>query len=453
MVKRIYGLDFYRGLAILFMLFFHGFQMYEGSYDNYVSGMESNPIVPVFRFLARWAGLFVFISGYGNAISMYERLATGKKKPKNLFNEALVTGIWLILLEHLTALFIERKHQGGGIYDLDEGPWHYSVLGGLIETKKFQLPTIYSTVINMGALAMLGSCLIIIGIILPLLFRNGGYKHNFRNLVILGALGVLVTVISPFTVEKLRPLWINTISEERYGAAVALSFIVGDTHALCPMLAYCIFGTMFGIASVNNYSRGKVVWLSIPTAIIFIVIGIIQFSIYGEPPMGQILRTVPSQSMYLQLGLMFILVTVLYWVQMGTPTTPLYRMYASVFVRRFGNNSLTIYITEGIFSTFLKCIILDTLFPGWAKNMVFIVIYSFALIIIWTNLLKLWERVDYKGSFEWMTAGLKSFFAGHKERVSVRALLKETQPTNSESTDPSIEDQSDPSTISSSNPS
>ena len=60
--RRIDGLDFLRGLAILFMVFFHNFQFYEGDLNAVADSLTGNPIAQIIEFISRWASLYLVMS-------------------------------------------------------------------------------------------------------------------------------------------------------------------------------------------------------------------------------------------------------------------------------------------------------------------------------------------------------------------------------------------------------
>ena len=59
--NRIVGLDGLRGIAIIFMAFFHNFEFYSGDLNNYAASVANNPIAIVIKFLGRGAGLMKII--------------------------------------------------------------------------------------------------------------------------------------------------------------------------------------------------------------------------------------------------------------------------------------------------------------------------------------------------------------------------------------------------------
>ena len=69
---------------------------------------------------------------------------------------------------------------------------------------------------------------------------------------------------------------------------------------------------------------------------------------------------------------------------------------------------------EALLGTLIKVMILDQIFPYWSKSMLLAFGYGFFLIVIWNYLLIYWEKYDFTGSWEWMSAKLISLLQGSK---------------------------------------
>lgn len=421
--RRIEGLDFLRGLAILFMVFFHNFQFYEGELNSVADSLEGNPIAQIVEFISRWASIFAVISCYAHAVQIGARYHYKQEKFAQIFKEAVITGLWLIFLERVLGAFFSRPSRGGGLYDFDEGPTQHSILTSWIATGSFHLPTFYSMVYAVGALNLMGWSLILSTLLLGILFRNKGIKRPVRNIIIIFTVAVTILIISPVLIEKLRPLWIEAMMEDKIALALFYGFFVGDAHPILPFFGYALFGTIFGIATSAEIPRKKMAAFGLTTGSVGIVLGTVGYIRYGAPPVAHILRTVAPQTMWLQIGCMLWLITAVYWVHFTQKPSLGAKIFHSTFIRRFGLISLTMYLLEGFFSTILKRLI-DIVIPGWATNMPAVVIFSFSTIIIYWQALKGWEKVDFKYSADWLTVKVVGALTGHKSaKMQVRNIL------------------------------
>ena len=129
-MKRLKMLDYARGFAILCMMFFHSFQFYEGDLNELAASQESNPIASIIKFFGRWAGIFVIISGFAFAYVNTHRLTKKGLKPRSMIKETAVFAAILITIETIFSLFFHRTSRGGGVYNYQEGPYHYSIVIG-----------------------------------------------------------------------------------------------------------------------------------------------------------------------------------------------------------------------------------------------------------------------------------------------------------------------------------
>ncbi|MHA1612872.1 MAG: hypothetical protein ACTSVZ_02340 [Promethearchaeota archaeon] len=405
---RIKGLDKLRGFAILCMLFLHGFQFFEGDLNAIAAESASNPIASVIKFMGRWAGIFVIISGFVNGSSIIRGIREGRKTPRSIWKELGVIGIWFVVIEHLIVTLFVRTSRGGGIYGLDEGPYHYSLFTGLLETGALQTPSPYSLLFAMSAISGLGYSLIILGIVFSVILKNNGTENIKRVILILSIGGTFFVALSPQALLWLRPMWIIALETSSILKTLLLGLLIADTHPLFPLLGYMFYGAALGVCFEAKISRVEVIRLGGMVATAYTFMGALLFAILGDPPVSQILQTTPIQVTYLQFGLMLWLLLGIYWFTMGhggqTPSsTTKKRSSTDSFLERFGKTSLTIYLIEGFIGSVIKVLILDPLFPGWAMRFSLIVMYSLALICLWSFLLVYWQKSSYKYSLEWIT--------------------------------------------------
>jgi hypothetical protein len=404
---RVKHLDTLRGIAILFMVFFHTFEFYEGDLTAVAASAASNPFAVVIKFLGRWAGLFVLISGFAHSMSLYYNVSSGRSSMKRIFQRTIIHGLWLICIESIFSIFAYRTLRGGGLYNFNEGPFHYSLLSGIIETGQIQLPSLYTVFYSMGPLRLLGVSLILYTIILALLFRNQGYKKWKRNCMILGILGTTVILLSDSVIEALRPQWISAIENDHYLKGFLLSNLIGDTHALFPVFGYALYGAMFGLAFVHDVNRVVVRIIAGTIGLCYATAAYILYRIRGEPPIEYILRPISLPTACLQIGLMIILTSRVYYHAKSPRSKDEQNASKSRsgtgWIGRFGRASLTVYLLEGLVGTLFKFLLLDLFFPDWATSMFWIVVYAFTMVVVWHFLLIQWEKHRMKYSVEWFT--------------------------------------------------
>lgn len=161
-LKRLKMLDLLRGMAILFMAYFHVYNLIEPTEVMLTSATESHFMANFFQFFARWVGLFICISGFAFVyVSLHKLNHKEKKTPikQLIFTTFFYAGV-LILLEIGMQSLLGAGYQGGGIYDVNEGPYHRSLILGSIETGEFQTPDLYMMFYSTGILSILAICLV-----------------------------------------------------------------------------------------------------------------------------------------------------------------------------------------------------------------------------------------------------------------------------------------------------
>jgi hypothetical protein len=422
-MKRIYFIDFLRGIAILFMMFFHGFQFYDGNFASVESNLGAPGVAAVFKFLGRWAGLFALISGYVNAMTMHDRIVTGKNKPKETLYGALITGFWFILMNIFCSAFLGGVTEGGGQYGFDAGIRDYSFIVGYLETGSPQVPSIYKALLHQGIFTMIGISIIASGTLLYFLCRKS--IPSLKKMIwTYGILGTFIVLFGPIIVNLLRPVWVNALIEENYFLAIAIGWMVGDIHSFFPLAGFAFYGAMFGLASRDILHQKYILKLGRNLSLFYICFGAYLFMLLGDPPLETILQPPSIQSTYLMIGLMLLIVCVLFYLEYIPRDHLQTKFYQNITLRRFGIASMTIFALEAFVGTLIKVVIIDPLFPGWNRNMAWVVVYSFALILLWHLILKAWERNDLKGSFEWVTYRVLGIFMKSKSKnLKIRELL------------------------------
>jgi hypothetical protein len=393
-------LDFVRGIAIIVMIFFHSFTYFEGDLNQFADAAADNPIAIGIKFFGRFAGIFALVSGASNSIMFMRRYSAGYAPRKILFG-MIIYGSCIALFGIIAVIFFERAQTGGGIYDFEEGPTYYAILTGLFETGKLHLPSPFMLFFNIGPLGMLAEATITTGIVMYLMLRNNPKPDIDQILMTLGLVGTILVLISPFMNTWLHPIYITAIENGEIVKAMLLTNFVGEKQPFFPFGGYSLYGAMFGLALISNISRKKVCRIALLGAFFYIFAGSIAYSLFGEPPVKDTYRPPAGQMIILQIGIMIVIMTIFYYMQLNPDTSISKKIVKNITIRRFGICTLTIYIYEAFVGAGIKSLILDRIFPGWATNMGWVVIYAVALVFFWGLIIRLWEANGFKGSFEW----------------------------------------------------
>jgi len=91
------------------------------------------------------------------------------------------------------------------------------------------------------------------------------------------------------------------------------------------------------------------------------------------------------------------------------------------FFRRFGVVSFTIFMFETTFSELIGKLF-NLVWGGWNTQMWSCFIFSFTNLILWTIIIFLWEKAEFKYGLEWMTG---KFLYLIVKRPSTKIYLKQ----------------------------
>ncbi|MHA1223594.1 MAG: acyltransferase family protein [Candidatus Heimdallarchaeaceae archaeon] len=402
-MKRIKEVDFLRGIAILFMMFFHG-SYYWNSLPSktQMNQMLANPLAGLAILLGKSAGFFALISGLANSISMYSRLSLGKSKPLKVFYSGLVTGLWVIFVGKIQVSIFNHTLIGDPLNPYPEGTKQYSLIIGSLETGRLQLPSIYTVVYKNTALFAIGMSIIFTALILSLLSVHEGYKKVKRNLFIIGVLALTIIFTTDWMKSILRPLWINAYISNQHLKGALLSIVIGDSYPFFPFMGYALVGAMFGIAFQQELPRKIVSGTGLFFGLALTVAGFICLGIFGNPDITETFQTLPIQWNLPQIGIQILICSLTYWIHFSPKEHFLKRIFQSTFVRRFGLVTLSIFVFEPLVGTVIELYVLNILFPGWNNKPLLPFLYAIGLISLWYIFLKLWERIKFKGSLEWL---------------------------------------------------
>ncbi|NPD88585.1 MAG: DUF1624 domain-containing protein [Asgard group archaeon] len=409
-MKRIQVIDFLRGISILFMLFFHGSYYWDSlPSKNQMNLILANPFAGLALVLGKAAGIFALISGMSNAISMYSRMRSGKSKSLGVFLSGLVTGLWVILIGKIQVALFNHTMIGNAEFPYPDGPSEYSLIIGSIQTGQIQYPSVFTLIYKNTALFAIGLSIICTGIVLALLGMREGHKYVKRNLIVIGVLATTIICVTEPMKNLLRPIWYDAYINGQHSKGGLFSILIGDTYPFFPYIGYALYGAMFGIAFSQELDRKKVAIVGSTAGALYLTVGSILLAIYGHPDSSEIFQTLPTQWNFIQIGFFIWLSTFCYYFHYSPEKSKVRKALHSKFIRRFGLITLTIFVFEPLVGTTIKELILDKIAPGWSTNPIFAFIYGFALIMLWFVFLKLWEKVKFKGTLEWINGKITSF--------------------------------------------
>ena len=416
-LKRIVALDFIRGCAIIGVL---GFHMLAVTYDvdaRFDLGIENLPIpyiilVAILGFMGSLYPGFVLISAIGNTISMDRRWKKhvvkaetpekGKIAGSKILKTQIFRGLFLIIADKFIEIFLN-------------GVLTYVIA---TETRDRIVVKMLSELYHGQILSLLGWGVLFTSIVYFLCNRKNDSKK--LTMITLGIIGIAFIVLTPivliifenipgllgkpnYTLEE-RTFWVNLLY-------VFLSPIANGWYPIFPGVSIFFLGMIIGIEfSEGNFSK-KFLNKIIFTSLVYFVVGLLWYFLFENDKYNNDMLIPTAGSL---LGL----VIVIYFIEIRGKGNAFANAKISVFFRRFGNLSLTIWALQWTMMIYLR--IVHLIFYGTSIPFIDGPIFNselsgnatwglfFGMIPIWFLLLWVWEKANYKGSLEWLFAKVVS---------------------------------------------
>jgi len=431
-VKRYASIDFMRGSAIWMMIVLHiPMAVYDMSWVY--TSMEEAPIILILMlvviiYLGSWCGFFLMISSIGNMISMQKSLKKGKSV-KELVTKQVLGGFLLLI----SAWIIESTTgYTGYIGHLLEGYNNVNIMFA----RGFQLETIHA----------IAWAIIINGIVQGILSINGGFNKPKRNMIIYGILVLIIIVLTPIMwnlADKIIPGYpyafydwsgCNSIGYPEYPCylyrvqypvighstfvdyilRLILSPIAGHPEPMFPFLAVSFIGSIVGIWLTSEKPSKKFLKNGIIISVILEIaglIGLIIMFVNGSQDFDSFIDgtwNIHALNAWFPYFVLFTanqLLSILIMIRLVE-----FRGISKTFAektkhfRRFGFVALTVYnyqyislIPRYILSLFPN---IDGVTPN-SLNGTLTIVVLLSTFVLWEVILRLWEKIDYVGSFEW----------------------------------------------------
>ncbi|MHA1303529.1 MAG: hypothetical protein ACTSQE_11055 [Candidatus Heimdallarchaeaceae archaeon] len=300
---------------------------------------------------------------------------------------------------------------------------------------------------------MIAYGLIISAIINFFLLKNEGYKRYKRNIVVYGILSLIILVLTNFVhqwvdsmnwaipesfpsyVDALnKPYWPNE-HVQAYNASFKtyiLVLLAGDLEPFFPCLATAFIGSIIGLSLAQPQPPRRLPLIGICFGIVSILVGIIllllkfPFSIFNERP--------AITTYLIQLGgqVSVIMIMIKAVEYRGRANIFANRKFVR-YIRKWSMVSLSIFFLE-IFDIlpkwFLNWTVGNKIGINFLKNSLGYGQLTFAALVglysmIWYDvLIRLWAKVNFTGSFEWLIIRLQSL--GSKKlspRLNVNLMM------------------------------
>lgn len=406
-MKRIFTFDLIRAIAIIGVVFVHTLQHSWSQTANVEAGtQEAGPMVLILFYILTMAGVFYVIMGAVNAYMIHHRIKNKRNNLRQMVLSGVIMGIFLIFSHYMFRAF----------FSADSGIFYFLARDG-----EFLAPSA-KWLIGTSTLAMLGWTSIIVPIVIALLFRNDGIRKVRRNYWILGITGSLILAVTPFLRNELAPVVVDLISEGSYLRAIALGAFVYDLFPIFPYIGYGLYGAMIGIALARGEHHKRIKLFLLLSGIGWMLLGFIVNAQYGGPD-PSLYREFSTQAVFnktflqfSQLGMFMIFVLIgLSIFDMISHERGRRRQGRFSLLRKFSLVSLTIYLVEGFIMGMMYGIFNFMPFmSGWNNSLGIVALAALFHLLLWTLAVVLWEKVEFKGSIEWLIIKLIEKLSGKR---------------------------------------
>jgi len=119
----------------------------------------------------------------------------------------------------------------------------------------------------------------------------------------------------------------------------------------------------------------------------------------------------PIPLQFMNLGLQICTIAVLAWLfDYASPKKREKRLKRVKFLERFNNSSLSIFVLEPFIASALY-LGYHSVFGDFSENFIVVISFMINLGAIWYVILRFWQKVNYKGSCEWIVKNGKQWIA------------------------------------------
>ncbi len=435
--ERIASLDFCRGLAIFLMTFFHGFHhVFDPTFfiEDPTRITSYNPIfiapLAFLIYLGTWNSFFLLISIIVNTLAMV-RVARKGKNLNQILVKNFITAVFLLIADFII-----------------ESLLYYGYFGNGIRTSIWNNPDeILKQPFGIHTLRIIAISIIISSIISYFLLRKDGHNKHQRNLIIYGILASAIIVSTkfvhnwvdnmPWIIPEGMSRWPNIDVQYANASFKAWFFVLiaGDLEPIFPFLGTAFIGAFIGliISQPKPYKHfqpilGTLGLLGMIAGGILIALGY-PFVFNGRPSMSVYLLQIGGQ-----VGL---LMAFFRGIEYKGKQDFFANHWMSRPMRRWSMIALTIYaleILDFIPEMFWNIIIGQYTGIGFLNRPFGASQIGYALLIaifsvVWYNgLIKLWGKINFKGTFEWFLIKIQGGFAKTSTiRLNEEIILNKTK--------------------------
>ena len=423
-MKRYISFDFIKGVGILGVVCFHVLNVaFSDEVDKIIAGDAHILLLllgVVLLYLGYFDGLFILMSAIGNTISTRRQwnknIEIMEKKPAALkvFKNQAIRGLIIWVFG-----FISEGLLNGLLLDviLGESDIWLSLGNHLFRINVLQTIGIATIIIS--------------GIYAYCLYKGWSTK---KILILVLTLLIIVLLLRPLVIElgnaymvDFRSPWNNWINRD-FWTNLTYILIVPFINRFTPLVPFFSL-SLFGLIAGSYIGEGRITknflkWAYLSALFLFIT-AIISGLILGFDLEGDNLFLFS----FVAAGEIAIGTLILQLVDYRGKAEKFGKK--TIFFRRFNMLLLTIWSFQWV--TIFPVLIFDAV-TGWGaldgKLNGFQLLFLLGIVVLfWYIIVKLWEKVEFKGSFEWLTIAILSkgrVDAG--DRLKIQEILYNPEP-------------------------
>ncbi len=403
--QRLLSIDFLRGIAIIVLIIIHRMHYHWEGMNSHESMKEqmTGPLLPILIFLIvllSMAGLFYFLTGIVNAYSVQGRIVNGKIRWQKAVCFGMAGGLWLVVLNYIQRLFFMNGFFGGDQGIAPQYPVGY--LTGLIRDAG-QVRFYWQQVTEPGTLSLIGLLVIIVSILTGWLlhYRNRINLHQMHGVLIILAMAALVA--SVYVKLYVTPLYEAHFADGNYLKAALLGHVCQD-FSLFPYLGYAIIGMAVGLSLAFGEKKKVFFRKSTLTALGLMGSGILIYLVFDKDKFGG-RGTLGAMASLVELGFFVLFLLILLKAFDYTKSNKQQKRKLNTrWIRRFGMLSLTVFILEPVLAEGVKKGVDLLAGNSWSNQFLPVLLFSGFCLFLWHLILKLWQKIGFVGSLEWLTA-------------------------------------------------
>ena len=436
--RRLITIDLMKGYAIIGLLVLHAL-----IYGIWHKADTALSILPIWLLVilapliiaATWGGGFALLSGFVNTFNAVNKMSKGASR-KTALQPIIINSLIMLLLDPIRCYFVVVPWPR-----LFTGKMGYSLFLDLIVNGKFEWPP-FEQIMSPGALPVIGIAGLICALVLSIVYdKNGKTKDNKCLVPILLGFTFLIVLFG----EPLSHAMYSLEKDMFFKGGVLkilaypLVFIGGDILSFLPNGAYAFLGMAFALiykqdnskVMVKSYAR----LVSMVSLVLFVAFLMIMIKQLGDSQavVNELFgyRIQPRALTFFNLSIITIVLSALLrYNEYDEHEVYLKKAKRSIWVRRWGMLTLSLYMLDGVINTFLSKVF-HTWFGDYAlevdafmTNVPAILLYAFVTITFWFTLVWAWEKIGFKGSMESIVVNLGGLFRKNKsQRLDVKKNL------------------------------